>query len=82
MVVEGLLALCPGQPVKDMSNRRDLRTQRHAYLIIDEAPLLEEGMNTHDSTNISGKVSSACGDGEIFRWAQPGEGEVSTSRSF
>lgn len=37
-----------------------------AYLIIDESPLLEKCMNSHDSTNISGEITSACGHSKVF----------------
>jgi hypothetical protein len=35
-------------------------------LVVDESPLLQECVNTHDSTDVTCKVSSARGDSEIL----------------
>src|SRR4051794_29274903 len=37
------------------------------YLIVDETPLLEEGVNAHYGTDIASQVAPAGSDGEILR---------------
>src|ERR1700709_2038692 len=37
-----------------------------SYLIVDEAPLLEERVHSHNSTNISSQISAAGGNGQVF----------------
>jgi len=40
------------------------------YLVVDQAPLLEKGVDSHYSANISSKIAPASGDCEIFRWVE------------
>ena len=37
-----------------------------AYLVVDQTPLFQKGMDTHDSANVSSQVSPASSDGEIL----------------
>jgi hypothetical protein len=41
-----------------------------ANLIVDETPLLKEGMNSHDCADISCQVPSACGHRQVLHWVQ------------
>lgn len=40
------------------------------YLVVDQSPLLKEGMYAHDGANVSCKIPSACGDGEVLGWVE------------
>lgn len=41
-----------------------------AYLIVDEAPLLKERMNSHDGANITRKIAAACSNREVLDGVQ------------
>lgn len=41
------------------------------YLVVDEAPLLEKRVHTHDRANIASKVTSTGCDGKIFHRVEP-----------
>lgn len=53
---------------KNFRNLEQNIQMQRTYLIVDQAPLLEEGMDAHDSADIASKVASACGDSEILGW--------------
>lgn len=36
------------------------------YLIVDQTPLLQETMNTHDGSHITGQISAARCDGQVL----------------
>lgn len=42
-----------------------------AYLVVDQAPLLQEGMNSHNGANITGQVSPAGRHSQILDGIQP-----------
>lgn len=39
---------------------------RGGYLIVDKAPLLEEGMDAHYGANVSCKITPACCNGKVL----------------
>lgn len=41
------------------------------YLIIDQAPLLQESMHSHDGADIACQIPPACSDGKILDRVQP-----------
>lgn len=44
---------------------------REMYLVIDQTPLLEERVNSHNCANITRQISPAGSNGKIFHWVQP-----------
>ena len=38
----------------------------HMHLVVDQAPLLQEGVHTHDGAYVSCKISPACSDSEVL----------------
>ena len=40
------------------------------HLIVDQAPLLEKRMDSHDSANITGKISAASSHSQVFNMVQ------------
>lgn len=36
------------------------------HLVVDETPLLQKGVHTHDGTYVACKIPSARSDGEVF----------------
>lgn len=39
-------------------------------LVINQAPLLEKSMDTHDGTDVASKVATTGSDSEILSWTQ------------
>lgn len=39
-------------------------------MVVNEAPLLQEGVDTHDGADITGEVATASGDGQVFDGVQ------------
>ena len=42
-----------------------------SYLIVDETPLLQEGVHTHDGADVASEVAAAGRDGEILDRVEP-----------
>lgn len=40
--------------------------ERRAYLIVNQSPLLQKGVNAHDSANITSQIPSASRDSQIL----------------
>jgi hypothetical protein len=56
-------SICGG--CQSSSSRQD-RRPRSTDLVVDEPPLLEEGVYAHDGADVAGEVAPARGDGEVL----------------
>lgn len=50
----------------EVVNWRSGKKQKNSYLVIDQAPLLEECVNSHNSTDVPGKIPPTCRYREIL----------------
>lgn len=55
----------------ELRHRSTLRIASSTHLVVDQAPLLQEGMHPHDRSYISRQVSSTRRHGQIFGRVQP-----------
>jgi hypothetical protein len=61
------LGVCLDQPKGKLRSR----LIQWAYLVIDQSPLLQESMNPHDSSHITGQIPPTSRNSQILSGIQP-----------
>jgi len=57
----------------EMTSKRWTKRGRSSIrvdLVIDQTPLLQKPVNSHDRADITGQISSTCRDGQVLSWVE------------